>query len=277
MQSLSDIKALLALHGLAPAHALGQNFLVDQNLLTKLVDTAAVRARLSEGSTVLEIGPGTGVLTEALLERGWKVIACEIDAGMCRLVRERLAAPLADGRLTLVEGDCLESRKALSTPVREALGNTPFALVANLPYGAASPVMAICAADRRCLGQFVTIQREVGERLRAAVGTRDYGELTVMVRAFCAVERLATLPPECFWPRPKVTSEMVALTPLAAPLTDDPDGLQAACHRLFTQRRKQIGSVLGREFPFPPGIDPRARPEALDVPALVALARAGAR
>jgi 16S rRNA (adenine1518-N6/adenine1519-N6)-dimethyltransferase len=272
MQTLSDIKALLALHNLAPSHALGQNFLIDQNLLTKLIDTAAARAALTEASTVLEIGPGTGVLTEAMLARGWNVIACELDAGMCRLLRARLGEPIAAGRLTIVEGDCLASRRALSDPVRAALGDARFTLIANLPYGAASPVMAICAADRHCLGQFVTIQKEVGERLRAPVGTRDYGELTVMVRAFCAVERIATLRPECFWPRPTVTSEMVAITPLPTPIATDAAILQAMCHRLFTQRRKQIGAILGRDFPFPAGIDPAARPEALDIAQLVALA-----
>lgn len=275
MQTLSDIKALLAIHNLAPAHALGQNFLVDQNLLTRLIDTAADRATLTEGSTVLEIGPGTGVLTEAMLERDWKVIACELDGGMCRLLKARLAEQIASGLLTLIEGDCLTNRHALSADLRAALDAPPtdsFTLIANLPYGAASPVMAICAADPRCRGQFVTIQKEVAERLRAPVGSKDYGELTVMVRAFCAVEKIATLRPECFWPRPKVTSEMVALTPLDKPRTRDAAALQAMCHRLFTQRRKQIGSVLGRDFLFPRGIDPAARPETLDIEALDALA-----
>ncbi len=272
MQTLSDIKALLAIHGLAPSHALGQNFLVDQNLLTKLVDTAAARANLVEGSTVLEIGPGTGVLTEVMLARGWKVIACELDGGMCRLLKARLAEQIASGQFTLIEGDALVGRHALHPQIGPALGESRFALVANLPYGAASPIMAMLAANPRCLGQFVTIQREVADRLRAAVGTKDYGELTVMVRAFCAVEKIATLRPECFWPRPTITSEMVAITPLPAPLTRDAAALQRLCHDLFTHRRKQIGAILGRDFPFPAGIDPKARPEALDIPALVTLA-----
>ncbi len=272
MQTLSDIKALLAIHNLAPALALGQNFLIDHNLLTKLIDTASERAGLGEGSPVLEIGPGTGVLTEAMLDRQWKVIACELDAGMCRLLRARLAHRIAAGDLTLIQGDCLANRHALSDDLRAALGDSPFALVANLPYGAASPVMAICAADPRCTGQFATIQKEVAERLRAPVGTKDYGELTVMVRAFCDVERIATLRPECFWPRPKVTSEMIALTRLGAPRTRDGAALQAMCHRLFTHRRKQIGAILGRDFPFPEGTDPAARPETLDIEAIDALA-----
>jgi len=274
MQTLSDIKALLALHNLAPTHALGQNFLIDQNLLTKLVDTAAARANLAEGSTVLEIGPGTGVLTEAMLERGWKVIACELDGGMCRLLKFRLADAIGAKRFTLIEGDALVGRHALNPEIHGALGDARFALVANLPYGAASPIMAVCASNPRCLGQFVTIQREVADRLRAKVGTKDYGELTVMVRAFCAVEKIATLRPECFWPRPQITSEMVAITPLDAPLTRDAPALQSMCHTLFTHRRKQIGGILGREFPFPLGIDPHSRPEALDISALVALASA---
>lgn len=272
MQTLSDIKAMLAIHSLAPSHALGQNFLIDQNLLAKLVVTAATKANLTEGSTVLEIGPGTGVLTEVMLTRGWKVIACELDGGMCRLLKARLAEQITAGTSTLIEGDALVGRHGLHPQIAPALGDTRFALVANLPYGAASPIMALCASNPRCLGQFVTIQREVAERLRAAVGTKDYGELTVMVRAFCAVEKIATLRPECFWPRPTITSEMVAITPLPVPLTRDAAALQSMCHQLFTHRRKQIGAILGRNFPFPPTIDPRARPEALDIPALVALA-----
>ncbi len=264
---------MLESRGLRPRHALGQNFLADHNLIRKLVDESGVRG----GDLVLEIGPGTGTLTDELLGRGCRVVACELDPDLAQLNRERLGA---NPSFTLVEGDCLDGKQALNPAVVAALGGEAFRLVANLPYGAASTVMAILAMDfERCLGQYVTIQREVGERLRAAPGTKDYGELGVVVQSVCAVRRIAALPPECFWPRPEVTSEMCALTRLAANArkTSDPRRLSAMCRRLFTQRRKQIGTTLGRDFPFPEGIAPTRRPEELTVEQLEALAAASQR
>lgn len=269
-QSLADIKEMLAARALAPRHALGQNFLIDHNLIRKLIDAAAP----APGDLILEVGPGTGTLTETLLERGCTVIACELDRGLAALLRDRFASHLADRSLTLIEGDCLERKSAISPDILNAIDNRPFRLIANLPYAAASPLMVTLAADHtNCRGQFVTIQREVAQRLRAQPNTRDYSELSVVVQAMCDIRRIATLPPECFWPRPKVTSEMIAITPREQPLTDNPAQLASLCHALFTQRRKQIGAILGREFPFPPDITPTARPEALTIEQLVALSR----
>jgi 16S rRNA (adenine1518-N6/adenine1519-N6)-dimethyltransferase len=274
VQTLSEIRERLALHGLAPSRALGQNFLVDQNLLRRLVDEAERAGGPLDGAAVLEIGPGTGTLTEELLARGARVVACELDRGLAGLLREVFAEPLASGRLRLVEGDCLAGRAGLNPEIWAALGDEPFRLVANLPYGAGSPVMALLARASSCAGQFVTIQREVAERLRAGPGSRAYGELAVVVRARARVERIATLAPECFWPRPKVTSEMVSIVPLARPLTDDVASLTRLCETLFRKRRKQLGSILGRDVAWPDGVAPTMRPEALPVESLVALAEA---
>lgn len=269
VQTLSQIKVLLQARGLSPNHALGQNFLCDHNLITKLIDASGV----AHADLVLEIGPGTGTLTESLLERGATVVACELDRGLVDLLTETLADHIAAGRLTLVHADCLESRRALNPALADALGDRPFKLVANLPYGAASPLMALLATDPACRGQFVTIQKEVAMRLRAVPGTKDYSELGVIVQAMAEVSKIATLPPECFWPRPKVTSEMIAITPRDTPLTEDPPALARLCHTLFTRRRKQIGAILGRNTPLPEGVDPTARPESLSVEQLVALSR----
>lgn len=275
VQTLTEIKALLESRGLSPRHRLGQNFLCDHNLIRKLVDESGV----AEGDLVLEIGPGTGTLTEELLGRGCRVVASELDAGLAALLRDRYAGAIAAGTLRLIEGDCLEGKAALNREVVAAVGEGPFRLVANLPYGAASAVMAILAMDfplpGGCLGQYVTIQREVGERLRAKPGTKDYGELGVVVQSVCGVRRIALLPPECFWPRPEVTSEMCAIErlPEGRALASDPRRLSELCRRLFSQRRKQIGTILGRGFPLPVGVSLTARPEQLSIEQLERIAR----
>jgi len=267
VQTQSEIKAMLESRGLSPRHALGQNFLCDHNLIRRLVDAAGV----GEGDRVLEVGPGTGALTEHLLERGCAVVACELDRGLADLLRERLG-----GRpgFTLIEGDCLLGKRGLNPAVVEALGTRPFTLVANLPYGAASPLLVTLLVDHPlCGAMHVTIQREVADRLRARVGTRDYGELGIIVQALAEVKKIATLAPECFWPRPKVTSEMVSVVRRAAPLTDDPRRLLDLCRRLFTQRRKQLGTILGRSTALPAGIEASQRPEQLSIERLEELAR----
>lgn len=278
MQTLTEIRRLLDERGLRPKRSLGQNFLHDQNHIRRLVDASGA----ADGDLVLEVGPGTGALTECLMERGCPVVACELDDDLADLLRDRFADSIASGRLALVHADCLESKHALNPALVEALGNRPFRLVANLPYGAASPLMVILATAYHpslrpagpCLGQFVTIQKEVAERVRAGPGSKDYSELSVMVRAMAAVSRIAVLPPGCFWPQPKVTSEMIAIEPRTEPLTRDPSRLERLCRLVFAKRRKQIGPVLagaGLQGGLPEDIEPSSRPEQLSVEQLVTL------
>jgi 16S rRNA (adenine1518-N6/adenine1519-N6)-dimethyltransferase len=277
---LAELKDLLEARGLAPRHALGQNFLIDHNLLAKLLDDAAARGAVAAGALVLEVGPGPGTLTGPLLERGCRVVACEIDAGMCDLLAERFAGELASGALALVRGDCMERKSALNAELVRALGDGPFAMVANLPYGVASPLMlTLLMRHPACSGMWVTIQREVAERLMAAPGSGDYGELSVLAQALAEIERIALAPPECFWPRPKVTSAMVRLLRRREPETRDVAALEAVCRTLFQKRRKQIGSILGRDAALPEGVRPDQRPEELTVAQLARLAelRRGAR
>ncbi|MCA9306158.1 MAG: ribosomal RNA small subunit methyltransferase A [Phycisphaerales bacterium] len=264
MQTLNEIRFLLESHGLSPRHALGQNFLIDHNLIRKLVDASGVGA----GDVVLEVGPGTGTMTEELVARGCEVIACELDAGLGDLLTKTLGE-----RITLVRGDCLAGKSAMNEEVVAALRGRAFTLVSNLPYGAASPLMVtILTKHPECRGMFVTIQKEVGERLRAKPGTKDYGELGVIAQALAEIERIAVLPGACFWPRPKVESEMVSLVRRDVALTRDAEALARMCRVLFTKRRKQIGAILGRGFGFPDGIDASARPESLTVEQIETLA-----
>ena len=269
MQTVAEIKALLAARGIRPKHRFGQNFLHDRNQLLKLVEAAGVRP----GEVVLEVGPGTGTLTEELVAAGATVIAAEIDPDMIAIVRERLG-----DRVTVVAGDCLAGKRSLSPGLRAALDGRPFVLVANLPYGAASPLMAILATRHpECRGQYVTIQREVADRLLAATGGREYGPLTVAINLAATVRDLATVKPASFWPMPEVTSAMIAIEPRPAPPWRDRsegEAFEAFVSRLFSARRKQIGSTLGRAGPWPEGIEPSMRPEELSPPALFGLFQA---
>ena len=279
MQTLAQIREMLEGHGLAPRKSLGQNFLIDHNLIRKLVDASGV----GPGDVVLEVGPGTGALTEMLLARGCAVVACELDRGLAALLRERLSNPQVSigapvgASFTLVEGDCLASKRKMSVEVEAALGGRPFRLVANLPYGAATPLMLSILCDHpECPGMFVTIQREVADRLLAKPSTKDYGPISVVTQALCRVERIAVLPPECFWPRPDVTSAMVGLTRLDRPLSASPGPLADFCQTMFSKRRKQLGAVLGRGVAWPEGVRAENRIEELSVDRIVALAVAAA-
>ena len=269
MQSLSEIKALLDARGIRPKHRFGQNFLHDHNQLKKLVEAATIRPN----EVVVEIGPGTGTLTETLVEAGAQVIACEIDLDMQTIVRERLG-----DRVQLVAGDCLDGKRSLGRDLLDALGGRPFVLVANLPYNAASPLMAILASRHpECRGQFVTVQKEVGDRIRAKPNTREYGPLTVIMQLFATIHEIAVVKPGSFWPAPDVTSSMIAIEPHSNrrfTTIEELDAFEAFLHTIFSKRRKQLGAILGRDGVWPSGIDPQMRPEVLGVEQIVELLRA---
>lgn len=267
-QSLADIKAMLEARGLSPLKRFGQNFLIDQNLVRKLVDASGA----GRGDLVLEVGPGTGTLTEELLERDCEVVACELDRGLASLLRERLG-----GRpgFTLVEGDCLAGKRRVSPEIVSAMGGREFSLVANLPYAAATPlVLSLLTEHPDCRGMFVTIQREVGDRLAAGAGDDAYGAISVVAQALARVRTIARLPRECFWPRPDVASVMVAIERRAGHGIEDPPALAAFAQRAFANRRKQLGSVLGRDFAWPEGVGAPMRAEQLEPERIVALWRA---
>lgn len=275
MQTQRKIMAMLGERGLSPTKSLGQNFLVDQNLIRRLVDEAGVGA----GDLVLEIGPGTGAMTEALLERGCRVVASELDRGLADLLRDRLGA---DERFRLVEGDCLERKRAMSAAVMSALGGERFTLVSNLPYQAGTPAMlALLTQHANCLGLAVTVQKEVAERMVASPGTKAYGTLGVVAQGMALPRLIATLGPACFWPRPKVTSAMVVALRRAdpvAPVGEVATAMASFCTQLFSLRRKQLGGawkMLGLSpESLPPDVDPVSRVEALAPEAIASLASA---
>lgn len=268
MQTLSQIKSLLDSRGLRPKRSLGQNFLIDHNLIRSLIDKSGVRQ--DDGGIVVEVGPGTGTLTEELLARGLRVIACELDDALADMLIERSSHDeIPNGKhLTVLRGDCLASKHQLSPALDEHLrGISRFSLVANLPYGAATPLMMILLARYpACATIAVTVQREVADRVLAGPGSKDYGPLGVLAGATAESHRIANLPPECFWPRPDVHSSMIVLRRLSIPKTTDATALADFAQKLFAHRRKQIGSVLGKDA-LPAlaqlGIDPKSRAEEL--------------
>ncbi|MCI0675983.1 MAG: hypothetical protein L0Y42_09450, partial [Phycisphaerales bacterium] len=184
----------------------------------------------------------------------------------------------------------LERQRRLNPAVTSAIADRPFKLVANLPYQIASPLITTLLIDHPdCTGQFVTIQREVADRLTANAGTKEYGPLTIIVQALANVSRIAVLSPTCFWPAPEVTSAMVALLPSPSGRGfrgvggEGPDSAPWRSPRarrdfaqfvtnLFGKRRKQLGTIFGRgQSDWPPGITPSLRPDALTVDQLVML------
>lgn len=281
MQTLTQIRALLERAGHAPKKSLGQNFLTDHNLIRKLLDAAD----LQPGEAVLEIGPGTGTLTEGLLERGVHVIACELDTGLAQVLRETLGVEHPD-RFTLIEGDCLANKRTMNTDVAALLGDrvggaAGFKLVANLPYHAATPLMmTLMTKHPGCTGMFVTIQSEVVDRLTGAPGTKAFGSISVVAQHLGRVERIAKLPPECFWPRPEVTSAMMAWRRDPSVPTDPAWWVRLAdiTQTLFQSRRKQLAKpakqIAGADIEWPEGVNPTDRIEDLSVAHMVALAAA---
>lgn len=280
-QSLHDIKHLLSTHGLHPKHRLGQNFLHDAHYLTQVVQAADIQP----GELILEVGPGTGALSQLLLDAGALLVLVEIDHALEPLLQEQLAP--YPNHWTLLIGDALAGKHALNPAIHQALQSiatahappsTPltFKLVANLPYQIASPLIANLLLDTQppaMSSATVMVQREVADRLTAQPGSKQYGPLTILVHALAHVRRLFTVPPGAFWPMPKVDSALIRIDRRAQPLTDNPQALTRLVHKLFTQRRKQLGSILGRHTPWPTGIQPHLRPQQLSVPQLVALAQ----
>ncbi|MEX2673639.1 MAG: 16S rRNA (adenine(1518)-N(6)/adenine(1519)-N(6))-dimethyltransferase RsmA [Phycisphaeraceae bacterium] len=281
-QTLSIIKQLLAERGLRPRYRFGQNFLHDPNKLRTIMDAVDIHP----DDVVLEVGPGTGVLTERLLEAGGRVVAVEIDRDLSDILRDRIGAD--SDQFVLINDDALASKHSLDPQIAEALrgfsGGTldpwqaewgRFQLVANLPYNIASPLLMILAMDWPNMHRAtVMLQREVADRILAPPGGKDYGPLGIMLQALCEVTLVTKLSPNCFWPPPKVSSAVVQLTRRAEPLTRDPQRLGEMLHRLFSKRRKQLGAILGRDTALPPGIDANARPEQLSVEQLIELAEA---
>lgn len=315
-QSKQEILAhLQQAGGMRPRHRFGQNFMIDQNLVRLIADAG----QIVPGDVVIEVGPGTGTLTEELLSRGARVIAVEIDRDLAGLLRQRWGDR---EDFKLIEGDALSSKHALNEDlVRELAAFLPLPpgegrgeggetvpissssnanilpenalpsrsnplpdgggsgarvkLVANLPYNIASPlIIELLLFGVESL--VFTVQKEVAERLRAGYGSDAYGPLSVMAQMLSRVEVLRTLPPQAFWPPPKIDSALVRVE------RNDSLGSRARAfskfvQQLFSARRKTLRRAL-LQFDYPAdgwlkslSLDPQQRPEELSPHQLLAL------
>ena len=246
-----------------PKKRFGQHFLTDRHYLRRIVEAIDPRP----GQSMVEIGPGTGLLTAELLPRVDHLHVVEIDRELAAALRERFG----DGRLTVHEGDALEFDFA-SLPA-------PLRVVGNLPYNVSSPILFRLAeiADRMADGTFL-LQKEVVDRMVAEPATEDYGRLSVMLQYRFAMARLLDVPPGAFTPPPKVDSAVVHMRPLPADRLRARDDASFArvVAAAFSQRRKTLRNAV-RAFVEPESftraeVDPQRRGETLSVAEFVALA-----
>lgn len=209
MQTKRQILDLLSSSGVSPNKRLGQHFLIDLNLMRLLVDSANIQ----KDDVVLEVGCGTGSMTEALAEKAGSVIAVELDKNLSKIAAKHLAK---SENVEIINTDILESKNTLNQTVTKALDLAArkcpgrLLLVANLPYSAASPViMNLITGPVTADGMYVTVQKEVADRMTAAPASRNFGILSIFMAAAGDVKTIRTLKPSVFWPQPQVDSAMV--------------------------------------------------------------------
>ena len=210
MQTKQDIEKLLAGAGTSPNRRLGQHFLIDLNLMRLLVEAAHIQPQ----DVVFEVGTGTGSFTEALAQRAGHVITVEYDSVLASIARVQLQDY---SNVTLFNMDVLENKNAIQHEILEALSAARqeyagrLLLVANLPYNVGSGVMAnLISGPVVADAMYVTVQREVADRMASQPGHAEYGTLSILMQATGHVHLLRKLPPSVFWPRPQVDSAMVS-------------------------------------------------------------------
>ena len=233
---LSEMRQLLAEEGIQLTRSLGQNFLHDANQLRRIVAAAGLTRR----DKVLEVGPGLGPLTEALVEIAAEVLAIEKDARLVELLRKRFAKAR---NLHLIHDDALEFLK------REKRDWHDWKLVANLPYSVGSPIIVELAQSP--ISMTVTLQLEVVRRLMARVGGKDYGILTLLVQLNYEPVGFFKIPPGCFFPEPEVESACVTLRRRGNSLLQPglAAGFRKIVKRSFSQRRKMMIKLLREDWP----------------------------
>jgi 16S rRNA (adenine1518-N6/adenine1519-N6)-dimethyltransferase len=244
-----------------PRKRFGQHFLTDPRILDRIVGAL----ELDGTETVIEVGPGRGTLTDRLAAKCAKLFAMEIDRDLVAELRRRYADR---PHVHIVEGDVLK------TPFASVAGG-PYALIGNVPYYITTPILFHALERPRANRAVFLVQREVAERMGAAPDSDNYGALSVNVQSLARVEVLFRVAAGAFNPPPKVESAVVRVTPLAEPAVtaDEEAGFSAFVIAAFSQRRKQLGSIIrsiasvetssAAALVVASGLDPRARPETL--------------
>lgn len=261
----ADVRTLAGQLGIRPTKTLGQNFVIDPNTIRRIVNSA----RIGPGETVLEVGPGLGSLTLGLLDAAERVIAVEIDPVLAAKLPETAARwrPEAASRLDVVHADAL---KLTALPV------PPTAVVANLPYNVAVPVVLnLLAAFDSLRHGLVMVQEEVADRLAAKPGSKIYGVPSVKAAWYADVRKAGVVGRNVFWPAPMIASGLVSLTRRDSPeTTASRKEVFAVIDAAFAQRRKTLRAALtgwagsgaaAEEALVNAGIDPKSRGEVIDV------------
>ncbi len=248
---------------------LGQNFLIDPSVPERIVETA----QITKDDCVVEIGPGIGTLTQYLAEAAGKVVAVEVDRMLIPILEETLDGY---GNVTVIHGDILKTD--LGAVAREHNGGRPLKIAANLPYYITTPIIMDLLTKRVPVSSMtVMVQREVGERMIAGPGTKDYGALSLAVQYYTEPKMAFPVPPSCFMPRPKVESTVMHLACREKPPVEVPDEelLFAVIRAAFGQRRKTLVNSLANapslsftkeqtaEAVLRMGLSPTVRGEAL--------------
>ncbi len=256
-----------------PRKALGQNFLTDRNIITKII----AAAQPAPEDCVLEVGPGRGALTDLLAQRVRRLVAVEFDRDLAAILRQRFSDA---SHVVIHEQDVLK------VDFGPLLGADRFKVVANLPYNISTPVLFRFLEERHRFSKLVVmLQKEVGERLAAPPDCSDYGVLTVLFRQWFEVKREFLVAPGCFHPAPKVESVVISLVPLAQSRVEvgDQSLFERVVKAAFAMRRKTLWNCLkSADLLDPPrleellaecGIDGRRRGETLDLEEFARLSR----
>lgn len=273
----SDVRAIAAMLDIRPTKTLGQNFVIDANTCRRIVRLGGVL----ESDHVLEVGPGLGSLTLALLSQGAEVTAVEIDpvlAGELPRTIERFAAPVFEN-LRVVTADALKVSKEQVID--------PTLLVANLPYNVSVPVLlTMLEVFPTIRGGVVMVQAEVADRLVASPGGKEYGIPSLKLAWWARSERVGSVGPSVFWPAPRVDSGLVSFTRVRPPESSATrEEVFALIDHAFAQRRKTLRAALSgwagsairsEEILQRAGVSPQARGEELELESFIRIAEAGA-
>jgi len=277
LTSPQTIKYIMEKYGFRFSKSLGQNFLIDDHIVDSIIDGAEV----GPDDVVLEVGPGIGVMTQAMARRAKKVVAVEIDSALLPVLEETLEE---EDNTEVIHGDVL--KVDLQAIIDEKLDGQAPKVVANLPYYVTTPIIMKFLEEQIPVTDIVVmVQKEVADRMVAGPGTKIYGALSVVVQYYAEPSKIVKVPPSVFMPQPNVESSVVRLKKRTAPPVDlkAPDLFFKTVRSAFMKRRKTLLNALSsgelavskdqaREVLESCGIDPKRRGETLDMNEFAALA-----